>query len=224
MVLASPVSAVAQWRSVILFTVVAATIGQTIHRLVQACAELLEHITELARRDALTGLANRRTWDERFPEEVERASRHALPLAVALLDLDHFKAYNDEHGHQRGDVLLEAMARSWSEMLRTGDLLARWGGEEFALLMPATDVDEAAVVLERLQDATPEGQTFSAGYTVERFHPGFEPDLDQVLRAVDQAMYVAKASGRARSALAVVAAIRLDEPLSAPLAPAPAPG
>lgn len=200
--LSSPVPAAAQWRSIILFTLVAATIGQTIHKLVRGRAELLDEITRLARTDPLTGLANRRTWDERFPEEIERATRRGLPLAVALIDLDRFKAYNDEFGHQAGDDLLTGAAAVWSADLRTGDLLARWGGEEFALLMPATDEAEAATILERLQEATPSGQSFSAGVTVERFRPGFDVDLDAVTRAADRAMYQAKAAGRARTCFA----------------------
>jgi diguanylate cyclase (GGDEF)-like protein len=200
--LSSPVPAVAQWRAITLFTVVAATLGQTVHKLVQSRVELLTEISRMARIDPLTGLANRRTWDERFPEEVERATRRGLPLAVALIDLDRFKAFNDSRGHQAGDQLLVAAARVWAADLRTGDLLARWGGEEFALLMPATDEAEAASILGRLQAATPEGQSFSAGVTVERFRPGFDVDLDAVLHAADRAMYAAKDSGRARTCFA----------------------
>lgn len=200
--LSSPVPAPAQWRSIILFTVVAVTIGQTIHRLVQGRIELLAEITRLARTDPLTGLANRRTWDERLPEEVERASRRGLPLAIAILDLDRFKAFNDRFGHQRGDELLVGAAAAWAADLRTGDLLARWGGEEFALLMPATDQDEAVAILERLQAQTPEQQSFSAGLAVERFRPGFDVDLDAVLRAIDAALYAAKEGGRARTCIA----------------------
>ncbi len=200
--LSSPVPAAAQWRSIILFTLVAATIGQTVHKLVRGREELLAEITRLARTDPLTGLANRRTWDERFPEEVERATRRGLPLAVALIDLDRFKAYNDEFGHQAGDELLSRAASVWSADLRTGDLLARWGGEEFALLMPGADEDEAARILDRLQAATPFGQSFSAGVIVERFRAGFDVDLDAVTRAADGAMYEAKAAGRARTCFA----------------------
>ncbi|MCU1370953.1 MAG: diguanylate cyclase [Ilumatobacteraceae bacterium] len=200
--LSSPVPAAAQWRSIILFTVVAATIGQTVQRLVQGRVELLAEITRLARTDPLTGLANRRTWDERLPEEAERASRRSLPLAIAIIDLDRFKAFNDRFGHQRGDQLLVDAAAAWAADLRTGDLLARWGGEEFALLMPATDQDEAVAILERLQMQTPEEQTFSAGLAIERFLPGSEVDLDAVLRAIDGALYAAKEGGRARTRIA----------------------
>lgn len=200
--LSSPVPVVAQWRSIILFTVVAATLGQTVHRLVQSRVELLDEISRMARTDALTGLANRRTWEDRFPEEVERSRRQGLPLAVAILDLDHFKAFNDAHGHQGGDRLLVGAAAAWASDLRTGDLLVRWGGEEFALLLPATDEVEAAAILERLRSLTPEGQTFSAGVAVERFGPGSAIDLESVVQAADRALYGAKRSGRARTAFA----------------------
>lgn len=200
--LSSPVPAPAQWRSIILFTIVAATLGQTVHKLVQSRVELMAEITRLARTDTLTGLANRRTWDERFPEEVERATRRGLPLAVAIIDLDHFKAFNDTQGHQGGDRLLSSAAQTWAADLRTGDLLTRWGGEEFVLLMPATDEAEAATILDRLQLLTPEGQTFSAGVTVERFRPGVDVDLDAILHAADEAMYRAKETGRARTCFA----------------------
>jgi diguanylate cyclase (GGDEF)-like protein len=212
--LSSPVPAAAQWRSIILFTVVAATIGQTIHRLVQGRAELLDEITRLARTDPLTGLANRRTWDERLPEELERATRRGVPTAIALIDLDHFKAFNDHHGHQRGDDLLAGAAAAWAADLRTGDLLARWGGEEFALLLPATDLDEALAILERLQSQTPEDQSFSAGLIVERFRPGFDIDLDAVISGIDGALYAAKEGGRARTCLAPPTAPA--DPLAAP--------
>ena len=200
--LASPVSTSAQWRSVILFTVVAVTMGHTIHKLVSDRARLFEQITRLAGHDALTGLPNRRTWEDHLPQAVAEASTTALPLTVALLDLDHFKAYNDRLGHTAGDGLLSAAATAWETELRTGDLLARWGGEEFALLLPSTDAHDAERVLSRLLAVTPSGQTFSAGYTVTHLEPGATPDLDQMLHDADQAMYAAKAAGRARSACA----------------------
>jgi diguanylate cyclase (GGDEF)-like protein len=196
--IASPVSVGAQWRSVILFTVVAATIGHTIHRLVVGRADLTARVSELARLDPLTGLPNRRMWDHRFPIEVEQSARNGRPLTVAMLDLDHFKEFNDRYGHQRGDALLEAASTAWTSELRAGDLLARWGGEEFALLLPATGGEEAARILDRLQAVTPEAQTFSAGYLVEQFRPGCDQELDDLMSAVDRAVYAAKAEGRSR--------------------------
>ena len=196
--LTSPVQLAAQWRSVILFSVVAVTIGQTIQRLVVERVHLLDEITALALRDQLTGLSNRRVWDQRLPEAAANAARTGSPLAVALIDLDEFKAFNDQFGHQAGDELLASAGVAWKACLRSADLLVRWGGEEFALLLPNTDWDTAATVLERLQDAVPGGQTFSAGYAVTRVHPDIAVDLDHLMRAADDAMYAAKAAGRAR--------------------------
>ena len=200
--LPSPVHGVAQWRSMILFTVVAATIGQTVRRLVQERATLLGKITALALLDPLTGLPNRRTWDDRLPVALQTAARTKLPLAIAVLDLDHFKAYNDEYGHQAGDELLATAGTAWGSTLRAIDLLARWGGEEFALLLPATDAPAARLVLDRLQQVMPEGQTFSAGFTIVHVQPSELPDPLALMLAADRAMYAAKAAGRGRSACA----------------------
>ena len=100
-------------------------------------ADLLGRLDELTRTDELTGLPNRRAWDELLTHELAVAERHAKSLSVAMLDLDHFKLYNDRNGHLAGDRLLRAAAAIWSGSLRATDVLARWGGEEFALLLPA---------------------------------------------------------------------------------------
>ncbi|MCU1357752.1 MAG: diguanylate cyclase [Acidimicrobiales bacterium] len=202
LLLPSPVHGVAQWRAMILFTAVAATIGQTIRRLVQERETLLAKITALALLDPLTGLPNRRTWDDRLPVALQTAARTKLPLAIAIFDIDHFKAYNDEHGHQAGDELLATAGTAWGSTLRAIDLLARWGGEEFALLLPATDAPGARLVLDRLQQVMPEGQTFSAGFTIVHVQPPEMPDPLALMLAADRAMYAAKAAGRGRSACA----------------------
>lgn len=161
-------------------------------------ADLLHALRAQARRDVLTGLANRREWDERLEEERARARREGRPFTVALLDLDHFKRYNDRHGHQAGDVVLREAAVAWRGALRVTDLLARWGGEEFALLLPRCTADEAVPLLDRVRGLTPRGQTCSAGLAE---WDGREEAEGLVARA-DTALYEAKGLGRDRTVVA----------------------
>ena len=118
---------------------------------------LYREVGRLARTDSLTGVANRRAWDEELPRELARAARSGQTVCVALLDLDHFKDYNDEHGHQAGDRLLKAASAAWEGRLRKTDLLARYGGEEFAVLLPDCQLGNAMEIAERLRTAQPEG-------------------------------------------------------------------
>ena len=114
-----------------LVELLAAEIGAAIDR-----ADLVALLATQSRTDPLTGAANRRSWDEEMDRELARARRTGDPLTVALLDMDHFKAYNDTHGHAAGDVLLRDLVTAIRAELRTGDVIARWGGEEFALALP----------------------------------------------------------------------------------------
>jgi diguanylate cyclase (GGDEF)-like protein len=138
-------------------------------------------------------VANRRAWDEELPRELARAARSGRPLCLALLDLDHFKAYNDRHGHLAGDRLLKAAAAAWGGKLRKTDLLARYGGEEFSLLLPDCQLDKGLEIAERLRTAQPEG-TCSIGVAA---WDGRE-SADQLLTRADRALYAAKAGGRNR--------------------------
>ena len=113
-------------------------------------------LADAARLDPLTGVGNRRAWNEQLVMCLSRAERHNEPLAVALLDLDGFKEFNDDWGHQRGDQLLVAVAQGWKAALRDEDFLARYGGDEFAVLIPGCTADEGAAVVQRLTDFTPE--------------------------------------------------------------------
>ncbi|HEU5083086.1 MAG TPA: sensor domain-containing diguanylate cyclase [Acidimicrobiales bacterium] len=159
---------------------------------------LLAQVEALARTDALTGLPNRRAWDEHVEAELERARRHGDPLTLAMVDLDHFKRFNDAHGHVAGDELLAEVADVWRGALRAGDVLARYGGEEFAVLLPGCTTDEAVVLLERLRAATPRGETCSVGMAT--CEPG---DSAATLGArADAALYEAKRAGRDRVAVA----------------------
>jgi diguanylate cyclase (GGDEF)-like protein len=155
-------------------------------------ADLLARLEAIARTDDLTGLANRRAWEELLPTELARARRDESPLCVAMLDLDHFKAFNDEHGHQAGDRLLKAAAGTWRASLRATDVLARYGGEEFVVVLPRCDLEDALVLLARLRKATPEDQTVSAGVAL---WDGEEAPEALVARA-DEALYEAKNAGR----------------------------
>jgi diguanylate cyclase (GGDEF)-like protein len=155
-------------------------------------------LRELARTDELTGLPNRRAWQEQFARELARAGRGDWPVSVALLDLDFFKRYNDRLGHEAGDRLLKEAGSVWRAELRSTDVLARWGGEEFVLLLSDCPPSDAMRVVERVRRATPGGQTCSAGLA---HWDGAEAAAALVERA-DRALYEAKGGGRDRTAVA----------------------
>jgi diguanylate cyclase (GGDEF)-like protein len=161
-------------------------------------AALLDRLEVLAHTDDLTGLINRRAWDLDVVREVARARRDDLPLAVAMLDLDHFKDYNDRHGHQAGDRLLREAASSWRSVLRETDLLARYGGEEFAVAFPGCEREDAQQLVERLRDVMPAEQSCSAGLAC---WDGRE-SAEELLGRADKALYDAKLSGRDRTVVA----------------------
>lgn len=158
-------------------------------------ADLLARLEAVARTDDLTGLANRRAWDEELPRELSRAGREGTPVCVAMIDLDRFKEYNDAHGHQAGDRLLKETAATWRELLRPSDLLARYGGEEFVLLLSGCDMPTGLEVVERLRVRTPEDETCSAGVAVWDGHES----ADQLISRADTALYDAKNTGRDRA-------------------------
>lgn len=161
-------------------------------------ARLVERLERLSLTDELTGLPNRRAWNEGLLRELARARRRDEPLCVALLDLDSFKSFNDEFGHPAGDALLRELAHAWSSLLRGSDLLARYGGEEFALAFPSWPLASALVVVDRLREATPGALTCSAGLTAWRK----DESPQQLTRRVDAALYEAKRGGRDRTVVA----------------------
>jgi diguanylate cyclase (GGDEF)-like protein len=161
---------------------------------------LLTQLIDAARTDPLTKIANRRRWDERLHEEIERAKRTNESLTIAILDLDFFKHFNDTHGHPEGDRLLADAAARWSTLIRKTDLLARYGGEEFAVLMPACPVEQAMRTLDRLRSVIPFEQTASVGIAS---YLANESAQEFVGRA-DAALYAAKAAGRNRIELAKI--------------------
>ncbi len=161
-------------------------------------ASLLLQLSQMAREDSLTGVANRRTLDERLPQEMARAGRQKCPLSVVMIDLDHFKRYNDRRGHAAGDALLRNAAQAWRRQLRPSDLLARYGGEEFTLVLPSCDETQAERMVERLQPLMPERQTFSAGIATWNGLDG----AHELLAAADRALLQAKRGGRNRIVIA----------------------
>jgi len=168
-------------------------------------AELYERVEQLSVTDALTGLANRRRFDQELSDELRRARRYGKPLALILFDLDHFKVFNDRYGHPAGDLVLKTVAEILRQSSRETDLAVRSGGEEFALILPETDVSEAVRVAERVRRqlaSTPvfwNGSkltiTVSAGVigNVGQFLPN---DPAMLFRLADQALYRAKEQGR----------------------------
>jgi diguanylate cyclase (GGDEF)-like protein len=158
-------------------------------------ADLLSQLTDMASTDSLTGLPNRRAWET----NLDRALLEGEQFVLAMFDLDHFKDFNDSRGHPAGDRLLKETAVAWREELRSGDFLARIGGEEFALLLPHCATDDALTVVDRLRRRVRYAQTCSAGVVVQESGESAE----DLMTRVDQALYVAKTSGRDQVSLAV---------------------
>ena len=183
-----------EWRSAAIWLAVSILIGATVHRLAHELRDGASRLEAVSRIDYVTGLLNRRAWDSDLPRELARAARDGRPLCAAMLDLDGFKAFNDEEGHQAGDRLLKECAAGWSTMLRTTDLLARFGGDEFAVLLTGCALSDAVALVSRLRDGMPTGQTLSAGVA------GWDcaESADSLVARADEALYEAKRSGRDR--------------------------
>jgi diguanylate cyclase (GGDEF)-like protein len=174
---------------------------------------LVAELSHLAHTDSLTGVANRRAWEAELDRGLARARRSGEPVTVALADIDRLKAINDLHGHPAGDRLLAGVARNWSHGLRPDDVLARIGGDEFALLLPACTEADAADVLERLRLGIPRPHNCSVGLaTWDR-----RESADNLMRRADAALYDAK---RLRSGHPV-GAMRKDAPALQPVSRAP---
>lgn len=157
-------------------------------------------IQDLANKDALTGLASRRYFFERLDGACEHASRHGRPLSLLMTDLDHFKRVNDRHGHPGGDIALRAFAELLLRRARAGDLPGRLGGEEFALLLPDTDCEQAVLVAERLRKETlglrPLGSEAQLSVSVGVAQRYAEERVTDLVTRADQALYSAKGAGR----------------------------
>ncbi len=160
-------------------------------------ADVAEHLEHQALTDPLTGLVNRRGLGRELEREIARAARRGSPLGFAMMDLDNFKAYNDEHGHAAGDRLLTRAAHAWLARIRAPDTLARYGGEEFVILLPDCGAGSTTSleIVERVRAVTPEEQTASVGLAM---WDGHEP-AERLAERADAALYAAKDRGRNRA-------------------------
>lgn len=162
----------------------------------------------LAACDGLTGLANRRTFDAALTSEARRAARTGIPLSLLMMDIDHFKMFNDSYGHQHGDECLKRVADAIADVARrSGDVVARYGGEEFAVILPNTGVEAAEVIAERIRGAVESlriaHRSSASGAVVTMSIGGAttvtqDIDVTSLVSAADQALYRAKRGGRNR--------------------------
>ena len=172
----------------------------------------LEHARtrRLASTDGLTQVYNHRTFQERLGQEIARANRYSRPLSLLMIDVDHFKLYNDTYGHPQGDIVLQDLARLLQEMSRTSDTVARYGGEEFAIILPETDSVSAQKIGERLREqveryAFPGKEHMPGGTLTVSIGVATYASIhskDDLLQAADMALYTAKRAGRNRVCLA----------------------
>lgn len=168
--------------------------------------EMQRKYQRFASTDALTGLHNRGWLDDAFDREVKRSERDELPLSMIMIDVDNFKNYNDEYGHLAGDQVLITVAAAIRSPLRPNDLIARFGGEEFAVLLPETTVNNAEIIAERLREHVSKADTglldsrqlppVTISLGIAGRQPGYS--LDMIIAAADVAMYHAKRNGKNR--------------------------
>ena len=173
----------------------------------------IQRVENLAQIDSVTGLFNRRSLDEIFATECDRARRMSQPLSVVMIDIDHFKKINDTYGHAAGDLVLRAVADALRRTLRDIDVVARYGGEEFAVLLPETNLEKAAVAAERMRAAVEDLliRVAKPGCVMSRTTPLIDVTISlgvvadtgrstplSLLAAADQALYRAKRNGRNR--------------------------
>lgn len=173
--------------------------NEALQQEIQIRTRIQEELQHLATTDTLTGLRNRRAFKEFAEMEIKRAERHGNALSLVMFDIDHFKRINDTFGHLIGDEVLVHVAKLIGERIRASEILARWGGEEFILLLPQTDMENAVHLAGELRtlmqaNAFPQVGAVTASFGVTQFSPG--DSMDSLLHRVDIALYRAKENGR----------------------------
>jgi diguanylate cyclase (GGDEF)-like protein len=183
----------AEWLRMVSMLGAGATLGYVLCRFFGQIRRQTVRLRVLAGTDPLTGTANRRAWDDEIAVAIEQAEFDRRPMAVALLDLDDFKGFNDGYGHQAGDRLLKEVSAAWQAILRMSDLLARVGGDEFAVLLPGCSLGTAAQITDRLRAAVP-GANCCVGVAAW----DHSETVEELLARADEALYQAKEAGRGR--------------------------
>ena len=163
----------------------------------------LKH-AESARIDELTGLYNRRGMKEQLQKEISRSTRTGRPFTVAMGDIDHFKNINDTYGHHCGDYVLAALSGLLKSTMRSHDLLSRWGGEEFLILLPDTDLEYGKIIAERLRQVIEqhyfeyEGKSIQLTMSFGIHAPKVTNEIEALIKEADESLYEAKKQGRNR--------------------------
>ena len=162
-----------------------------------------QKLSDMAFRDGLTGLFNRRKFDSMLEEEIERAKRYGRGVSLIMIDIDHFKQFNDTYGHQKGDEVLATVAVILSERVRSNDLVSRYGGEEMSVILPETEVSNAAALAENLRETVNTEALQRAGVeiTISLGIAGYNNNNhtpQKLIQAADKALYQAKERGRNR--------------------------
>ncbi|MGQ0669288.1 MAG: diguanylate cyclase domain-containing protein [Actinomycetota bacterium] len=187
-----------QWPGALLLTGMAALLGYGVQRLFGQLRSHSSKLIVLARTDPLTGVGNRRAWDEELRIVLGRAAEDRSPVCVAMIDIDRFKEFNDGRGHQAGDLLLKEATAVWRNQLRDGDSLARLGGDEFAIVLPGCPLRAAQGIVQRLCSSLPAGQTCSTGLA----EWDYVESTEGLIARADAALYRAKDAGRNRIVVA----------------------
>jgi diguanylate cyclase len=183
-------------------------IGSVNYRLVRTVSRQNERLAQLNRIDALTGLLNRGSWEDRVMEILRRHQRLGLPAALLMIDIDHFKRINDEHGHLTGDEVIRSVARIIRRCIRDVDVPGRYGGDEFAIVLVQTDVETARIIAERIRLTVLAGEPDGIPVSMSTVSIGIATNADDMndvrawVKRADVALLEAKANGRDRVAVA----------------------